>query len=184
MEDAILSAQLAKTGNLMDICNTPEWLQALQEDNEFDGAGTIGAALDGPYVKAVNSLTAEQLKEIKQKARLQSILFTELNDWMQTWNLGVVFEEVYIVSRRIVREHLKALTPEQQSWIDELLLEDKTLKRDAEKPIRQQVKAKLIEIFTEDDWQRMAKKAAESAQKNILSLGQVECNKAKAIEAA
>lgn len=184
LDDSILAAQLAKTGNLMDICNTPEWLEELREDNEFDCAGKIGAALDGPYVKAVSSLTAEQIKDGKQQVRLLSILFVELSDWLKTWDLGIGFEEVYIVARRIVREHLQALTPKQQSWVDELLLEDQVLQKGEEKPIRQQTKAMLAELFTDEDWQVMAEKAAQTAKNNILQVSQVEPTESETAEAA
>ncbi|MEL7352096.1 MAG: hypothetical protein AAF050_15115 [Cyanobacteria bacterium J06649_5] len=184
MDDATLAAQFAKTGNIMDLFNTPEWLQEIK-DNEFDGAGTIGAGLaTRSYVEAVNKLTSDQLRAIKRKARLQAILFTELSDWMQTWDLGIGFENVYIVSRRIVREHLELLNPEQQAWIETLLIEDKTLERGAEKPVRQQTKAMLAEMFTADDWKRMADTAAQTIKDTVLQVGQVKFSAPDTVEAA
>jgi hypothetical protein len=100
--------------------------------------------------------------------RLQSILFGELREWMSHWNLGMALDEALTCARQRVRAHLMEPTEAQQAYFDALLEEDAA--KSAHKPVRAQVIQQLQAMLTEEDWGAIAQAAAQSVQKQVMSM--------------
>ncbi len=172
MDEQKLAEQLAQTGNLMDLCSGEEWLNEI-ESAEEDGWIEAGVMMK-PYAEYLKSRTPEQIKAQFRQMRIQSILLPELHNWMQSWGLGISFDVVHTEARRVLRRHLKQLTPEQEVWLDALVAEDDQHLPMEERTLRAQVVAMLSNLFTEDDWQTLAGIAAQGLAKGVLQLAQVE----------
>lgn len=158
----------------MDACQTEAWLkEAVAIEKEF-GEPAAGVIAQAEY-EALKALTPEQHKTMRRNMRIQSILFVELQQWMEQWGVGkVAFEKTYTIARDLIRNHLKNLTPEHQALIDALLVEDQQ-PRASEKPLRQQQVIPLIQQwFTVEDWQILADTAAKAVSVQVLKVGQVE----------
>jgi hypothetical protein len=123
------------------------------------------------YAQVVNSLTSEQSQQLRQQMKIQSILFTVLRQWMDSWNLGAGFDDTYTVARQIVRRHLKSPTPNQQAVIDELLSEDAQTSN-LTQLIRQKVMKLLSDMLTSEDWQALAEAASQSISLQVLNVKQ------------
>ncbi len=106
--------------------------------------------------------------------QLLSILLPELKAWLQSWELGLSFEAVYIEAQRRLFEHLQQPTPEQATWLEALLAEDAQKIAPEQKTVRSQAIVMLAQMFTEDDWQALAQTAAEETAKGILQVRQRE----------
>ncbi|MGD1952666.1 MAG: hypothetical protein ACFB14_23925 [Leptolyngbyaceae cyanobacterium] len=171
MDEQKLAEQLAKTGNLMDLCSGEEWLNEI-ETAEDDGWIEAGVMMK-PYVEYLKSRTPEQIKVQFRQMRIQSILLPELHNWLQSWGLGISFEAVHLEARRVLRRHLKQLTPEQEAWLDALVAEDDQNLPTEERTLRAQVVAMLSNLFTGDDWQTLADIAAQDMAKGVLQVAQV-----------
>ena len=78
MNEQKLAEQLAKTGNLMDLCSCEEWLNEIEtaEDDGWIEAGVMKK----PYVEYLKSRTPEQIKAQFRQMRIQSILLPELHN--------------------------------------------------------------------------------------------------------
>lgn len=166
MDDQRLAAQYAATGNLMDLCCTDAWLQESAEIEAFNGQVEAGAGLSD-YVHALNELEPERQQQIRQQMLVQSMLFTGLRQWMESWDLGAGFEETYAIARRLIRSHLASLTSRQQVMIDRLLAERQAESTD--QAIHQQVVVFLSELFSRDDWQAMADAASRTIASQVLN---------------
>jgi hypothetical protein len=170
MEDNTLATQYAQTGDLMDLCNDEMWLrESAQIEDEVGPQLEVGLVMK-EYSCAINNLTIEQSQQMQQQMRVQSILFTGLRQWMGAWDLGASFEGTYAIARRLIRNHLATPTPLQQEFIEELLAED----AQAGYLTQQQVVAILSEVFTQEDWQAMAKAASQSISLQVLRAGQAQ----------
>jgi len=173
MDDATLAAQYAQTGDLMDLCSTEAWLQeSARLEDAVEGQAEAGAAMRD-YTRAVQALTPEQAQNLRQQMRIQSILFTGLRRWMESWDLGASFEDTYTLARRLVRAHLAQPHPTQQTFLDRLLAEDSGLAGSTPAQ-QQQAIFFLSEIFTPDDWQALAVAASQSMSSQVLRAGQRE----------
>jgi hypothetical protein len=172
MEDRILAEQLAKTGNLMDLCSGDDWLKEI-DDPEEDGWVEAGL-MAKPYVERLKAASPEDFKRQRRYMRLLSILSPELQRWLQTWHLGLSLEAVFVEAQQRVYAHLKQLTPEQQTWMDALLAEDDQSLPMAERAMRSQSVAMLLTLFTPDDWQAFARVAAEGMSQGVLQLAQTQ----------
>ena len=160
MDEQTQAEQYARTGNLMDLCNDEAWVrEAARIEEECSGDIGAGVSMRG-YEAWLQDLSLEQQKQIRQEMRLQSILFSELYDWMQTWGLGVSFEETYTLARRLVRDRvseafrlyrLEETTSEQATWIEKLLAED-LQNSSGEKLVRGETVTRLTEMLTLEDW--------------------------------
>lgn len=172
MDDQKLTEQLAKTGNLMDLCSGEEWLNEIEaaKDDGWIEAGVMTKS----YVEYLKSRTPEQIKAQFRQMRIQSILLPELHDWMQNWGLGISFEVVHTEARRVLRRHLKQLTPEQETWLDALVAEDDQHLPMEERTLRSQVVSLLSNLFTDEDWQTLADIAAQNMAKGVLQVAQVK----------
>jgi hypothetical protein len=174
MDDNTLAAQYAQTGDLMDLCNTDAWLQeSIQIEDEVSGQVEAGLAMQ-EYHHTVNALRTDQLQHLRQQMRVQSILLTGLRQWMDSWDLGAGFEDTYAIARRFIREHLANPTPTQQSLVERLWIENQDSSANPLK--QQQVVAILSEMFTQENWQAMAKVASHSISSQVLSAGQTQTN--------
>jgi hypothetical protein len=147
-----------------------EWLQAAAEAEErceVDVEAGVWLARRHP----VGAVDPAKLSAMLKMMRLQSILFTELETWMSSWNLGIGLDEAVICSRRIIRQHLEHSSEEQQAYFEALLKEDKT----SESPIlRQQVICFLQEMLTAEDWQAIAQAASRAVEQQVLDVPQVQ----------
>jgi hypothetical protein len=152
------------TRTLMDLCQTEAWLQeSAQIEDDIGGNVEAGLSMKA-YAQVIANLPPEQSQAMRQQVKVQSMLFSGLQQWMQPWELGTGFEATYTIARRLVRQHLNEPTPEQQKAIDELLAmpNDERLQ---EKRI-----ALLSKMFTAANWQTMAQAASQSISTRVLSL--------------
>jgi len=176
MDERRLAEQFAQTGNLMDMCADEAWLRdAARLEEDCGGQVEAGPAMR-EYVSRLSPLSVEQLQMVK----LQSILFTELRTWMETWELGQSFEATYTKARQLVRHHLKCLSLEQQTWGEALLKEDAQGTAPEQKTIRSQTVAMLGKMLTQEDWQVLADTAAQGMAVRVLQIGQPDGVSAKA----
>jgi hypothetical protein len=147
-----------------------EWLQAAAEAEErceVDVEAGVWLARRHP----VGAVDPAKLSAMLKMMRLQSILFTELETWMSSWNLGVGLDEAVICARRIIRKHLEHSSEEQEAYFEALLKEDKT----SELPIlQQQVISFLQEMLTAEDWQAIAQAASRAVEQQVLDVPQVQ----------
>ena len=75
--------------------------------------------------------------------KLQSILFTELHAWMESWQLGLSFEATYTEARRLIRYRLQHLSPEQHIWVKTLLTTSEQTLASDQQPVHPQAIAML-----------------------------------------
>ena len=149
----------------MDLCRTAAWLQETVEVET--GSSQVEAGLElSSYARALNELEAEQLQQIRQQMRVQSMLFGGLHQWMESWDLGAGFEETYTTARRLIHARLANLTPAQQATIDLLV---KGQDRGINPEMWQQAVGLLSELFSQDDWQIMAGAASKSITSQVLN---------------
>jgi hypothetical protein len=168
MNDRILAAQYVQTGNLMDLCQSEAWLQEIaQVEDEVEGNIEAGLRMRD-YAQAVANLTPEQSKLMRQQVKVQSLIFTGLHQWMDSWELGAGFEATYTIARCLIRQRLSELTPEQQGTIDELL----AMSNDEQ--LQEKRIALLSKMFTPEDWQTLARSASQSISTRVLSMGAVD----------
>ena len=92
---------------------------------------------------------------------------------MQSWELGISFKAVHLEARRVLRRHLKQLTPEQEAWLDALVAEDDQNLSVEERTLRTQVVAMLSNLFTQGDWRTLADIAAQDMAKGVLQVAKV-----------
>ncbi|MGI8936254.1 MAG: hypothetical protein ACR2FS_19510 [Phormidesmis sp.] len=167
MDDKQLAEQLEKTGNLMDLLNDADWLREnAAVEAECSGYVEAGAGLES-YVERLKNVSPDALRAQKKQVKLLSILLPALHDWLDSWELGLSFEAVYAEAQRLVYGHLIQAMKTQASWIESLLSQDAQTA-----PV--QVKEKLAELLRPEDWQVLAKVAAQDMEKRILHRAQVE----------
>jgi hypothetical protein len=95
MDDTILAAQYAQTGDLMDLCFNDAWMrEAAAIEDRVNGQVEAGLGMQ-EYSRAANALTSDQSQQLRQQVRVQSILFTSLRQWIETWDLGAGFDATY-----------------------------------------------------------------------------------------
>ncbi|MEP0873981.1 hypothetical protein NDA01_30210 [Trichocoleus desertorum AS-A10] len=171
MDDQTLAIQYAQTSDLMDLCGADAWLhESAQMEEAVRGQVEAGLAMQG-YHRAVNAMEPGQSQPMWQQMQVQSILFTGLQQWMASWNLGAGFEEAYTVARRLIREHLVAPTPSQQVAIGRILAA-LALGDRAHKLTQPQVVAVLTELLSPEDWQMVAHAASQSIASQVLKARQ------------
>lgn len=170
MNDEILAQQLKKTGNLLDLLNDDAWVRETEAiEAECGGQVEAGLGLKG-YVEQLATVTPVAFRQQRRQVQLLSILLPELKAWLQSWELGLSFEAVYIEAQRRLFEHLQQPTPEQTVWLEALLAEDAQKIAHEQKIVRSQAIAMLAQMFTEDDWQALAQTAAKETAKGILQV--------------
>lgn len=179
LDERKLAEQWEKTGSFMDLCRDEAWLdEAARIEDECNGRVEAGLAVKAYAAAKYDPALAHVRQNMRRKMRLQSILFSELNRWMEEWNIGVAFEETYTEARQLVRSHLKQLSPALSDWIEAVLEEDKQ-PNDAERPVRSQTRAQLSLMLTDEDWEVLAGVAANAAA-NIASASVRKASQAEA----
>lgn len=160
MDDQLLQRQLEKTGDLLDVLQDPAVLQEIaQLEAEF--GGEIGAGFPA-YSHHPKPITLEQAITARRKVRLQSIVFTEFAELMQTVNLGAGAEAAIAEGRRRIRQHLANLSEAEAVYFDALVNEDQN--QPVDKPIRAQLKSVLSTLLTAADWMAIGQAATETIQ--------------------
>lgn len=163
LDERKLAEQWEKTGSFMDLCRDETWLdEAARIEGECDGRVEAGLVTRA-YAAAKNDpALANVRKDMRRKMRLQSILFSELNRWMEEWEIGAAFEATYTEARQLVRAHLKSPSAVLLGWIEAVLEEDSQLDN-VDKPVRAQTRAQLLLMLTEEDWKILAQAAGDTA---------------------
>ena len=179
MDDQMLAAQRDKTGDIMDLARDEAWVrESARIEDECGGRIEAGLAMKAYAAAKYDPALADVRKELRRKMRLQSILFSELNCWMEEWDIGSAFEETYTEARQLVRAHLKQPSSVLLYWMEAVLEEDKQ-PDDADKPVRAQTRAQLVLMMTDDDWKTLAQVAAGAAQEIVLSHVRETCETEK-----
>jgi len=168
MDDPTLTAQYAQSGNLMDLCNNETWLRKAAQI-EDGGPVEVGLPMK-QYSQSVTALTSQQNQQLHQQMKVQSILFTALHHWMESWDLGAGFDDTFAIARRLVRHHLANPSPTQLAIINTLLAQN-TEPGCANPSTENQALSFLSELFTQDDWQTMANAASLSISSRVLTAG-------------
>lgn len=152
--------------------NDPVWLRQ-NADVEGDGYVEAGNGLQG-YVALLKAVTPEAFREQKRLVRALSVLLPALRDWIVSWNLGASFEAVYIEAQSLLFHHIQQASAAHESWIEELIAAHEQGTR-AEHPQAQlQLRERLAEILTQENWQALATAAAQDVEKRILQLSQTQ----------
>lgn len=168
MNDELLAQQLAKTGNLLDLLNDEAWLDETEAiEAECGGQVEAGADLKS-YVDLLATVGPEQFRQQRRQVEVLSILLPELKNWLKSWQMGLSFDAVYVEARRRLFSHLQQPTEEEAAWIEALLVEEAQRPLPEQKTVRSQAIAMLSRMLTDDDWQALAKTAAEATATGIL----------------
>ena len=169
--DDKLSTQLSEHySGLIAQLNNPVWLK---QNAEIDGDGWVDAG-NGlqPYVAAIKRLSAEDMRKMKEQVRVLSILLPVLRDWMVSWELGASFEAAYIEAQALLFQHIQRAATAQEGWVKELALAYEQGTR-AEYPPAQ-LRKRLTDILTQENWQALAKVATQDMEKRILQHAQTQ----------
>lgn len=171
MDDPTLAAQYAQSGDLMDLCNNEAWLR---ESAQVEDGGQVEAGLPMKgYSQTIAALTSEQKQQLQHQMKVQSILFTALRQWMESWDLGAGFDDTYAIARRLIRHHLANPTSPHLAMIDRFLAEN--VEPGSMNPSTgKQAVVLLSEVFTQEDWQAMAEAASHSISSRVLSTGKTQ----------
>ena len=163
MDERKLAEQWEKTGSLMDLCRDEAWMEeAARIEDECDGRVEAGLVMKAYAAAKYDPALSDVRQNMRRRMRLQSILFSELSLWIEEWDIGAAFEETYTEARRLVRAHLKQPSPDLSDWIEAVLEEDKQ-PDDTDKPLRSQTRSQLALMMTDEDWETLAKVAANTA---------------------
>lgn len=164
MDNRQLREHYEKTGNIMDVFNDPDVLRKMVQA-EDECMGMIGAGFPA-YSTNPQPVDPEKLRLMMQKVRLQSTLFTELEDMMNLANLGAGTEAGITEARRRIRQQLNQLTAEQQACFDALVAED--LLQPAHRPLQRQLKGQLFSLLSTADWDAVGEAAISAVQKHWM----------------
>ncbi len=161
IDDRRFREQYEKTGDLMDLMRDHDFLREMVQA-EDECMGMIGAGFPA-YSYDSQPVDPEKLRLAMQKVRLKSILFTELKSLIGSADLGAEMEEAAILEGRMrIRQQLKQLTAEQQSFFNALVEED-SLNLE-HKPLRSQAKAKVYSLLSPNDWSAILEAATNALQ--------------------
>jgi hypothetical protein len=108
----------------------------------------------------------EKVKAVMHKVRLLSLLFVELEAMMNQANLGAGTEAAILEARRSIHEKLDHLSADQQSFFDDLVAEE--LSAPPNKPIHDQLRAKIVSLLSDADWNAIGQEAANALQIHFL----------------
>lgn len=172
MDDQQLAQQLEKTGNLMERLNDQDWLKQNSETH-CSGYAEAGAGLQ-PYVQQLKAVSPEAFNAQKRQVTVLSILLPVLHDWLESWELGASFEAVYAEAQGLLFRHLQKEATGQSEWIEKLLTEHPQDALAGRQEERAHVKEQLADMLRQEDWQMLAKVAAQDMEKRILLRAQAE----------
>lgn len=174
MDDKLLSEQLKKTGNLMDLLNDETFVrEAAAIEAECGGVVEAGLELKS-YVAQIEAASPESLKRQRQAVKVLSILLPELRQWMEDWQLGLCFESVYTEAQRIIYERLDDFMVEEQDWISDLLSECEKGLPVGNRPIRGEAISKLSMLLTQEGGRALADIAAQDMADNVFKAFQTK----------
>jgi len=170
MDDKLSTQPVDRAGRLTAVLNDPVWLK---QNSELDGSGYVeaGNGLQG-YVELLKAVTPEVFREQKRQVRALSMLLPVLHDWLVSWELGASFEAVYIEAQGLLFQRIQKASAAQESWI-EALISAHEQGTSAEHP-HQQLRARLAEILTQENWQAIAKVADQDMEQRILQHSQAQ----------
>ena len=164
--------QLQIADERMRQLNDIGWLrQHPATDIEGDGWVEAGNGLQS-YVASLKQLSAQDVSKMKEQVRLLSLLLPVLRDWLVSWELGASFEAVYIEAQKLLFYQIQQATAAQASWIEELLSDRKQGAQAAYPQAQLQLRERLTEILTQENWQAVAKVAAQDMEKRVLQRAQ------------
>ncbi|MEP0914765.1 hypothetical protein NDI45_28085 [Leptolyngbya sp. GB1-A1] len=167
MDEETLQQQYEQTGNLLDVLKDSATLEAVMQIEAE--CGDIGAGFPA-YSTRSNPVTPAQSSSVLRTVRLQSIVLTTFTELIQTVNLGGGTEAAIAEGRRRIRQHLAALTDEQQAYFDALVDEDQQQPND--KPVRAQLKSVIYSLLSDVDWQAIGQAATEAIQTQWIEFTQ------------
>ncbi|MEL6882526.1 MAG: hypothetical protein AAFP09_18530 [Cyanobacteria bacterium J06607_10] len=152
--------------------NDIDWLrQHPAAEIEGDGWVEAGNGLQ-PYVAALKRLSPQDMRTIKAQARVLSMLLPVLRDWMAAWELGASFEAAYIEAQGLLFQQIQTASVAQERWFEEL---SSAYKQGTRAEYTQaQLRKKLAEILTQENWQALAKVATQDMEKRILQHAQMQ----------
>lgn len=169
MNDQRRAEQIAMADELMRQLNDPVWLKQ-NADIDCDGWVDAGNGLQ-PYVAALKRLSTQEMRTIKAQARVLSMLLPVLRNWMESWELGASFEAVYIEAQTVLFYRIQKASFAQEDWFEELSLAYAQGTRAKHPPA--QLHKRLTEVLTQENWQALAKVAAQDTEKRVLQNSQV-----------
>jgi len=169
MNDQRRAEQIAMADELMRQLNDPVWLKQ-NADIDCDGWVDAGNGLQ-PYVAALKRLSTQEMRTIKAQARVLSMLLPVLRNWMESWELGASFEAVYIKAQTVLFYRIQKASFSQEDWFEELSLAYAQGTRAKHPPA--QLRKRLTEVLTQENWQALAKVAAQDTEKRVLQNSQV-----------
>ncbi|MEO1621491.1 MAG: hypothetical protein AAFU53_10740, partial [Cyanobacteria bacterium J06632_3] len=105
-------------------------------------------------------------RTIKAQARVLSMLLPVLRDWMSSWELGASFEAVYVEAQTLLFQQIQEASVAQEGWFEELSLAYKQNTQEEHSPA--QLRKRLAEVLTQENWQALAMVAAQDAEKRVL----------------
>ncbi|MEL6854672.1 MAG: hypothetical protein AAFO83_06130 [Cyanobacteria bacterium J06607_13] len=170
MDDKLSTQPSEHYSDLIAQLNDPDWLK---QNAEIEGDGWVEAG-NGlqPYVAAIKRLSAEDMRKMKEQVRVLSILLPVLRDWMVSWELGSSFEATYIEAQALLFQHIQQAATTQEGWVKELALAYEQGTR-AEYS-QAQLRKRLTDILTQENWQTLAKVATQDMEKRILQRAQAQ----------
>ena len=170
MDNKLSPQPVEHYSDLVAQLNDPVWLK---QNAEIEGNGWVeaGSGLQG-YVELLKAVTPEAFREQKRQVRALSMLLPVLHDWMESWELGASFEVAYIEAQRLLFQHIQKASAARESWIEDLISAYEQGSRD-EHP-QAQLRKRLTEILTQENWQALATVAAQDMENRILQHAQTQ----------
>jgi hypothetical protein len=108
---------------------------------------------------------------MKEQVRVLSMLLPVLRDWMMSWDLGASFEAVYVEAQQLLFQHIQQAAAAQENWIEEL--SSAYVQGTREEHPQAQLRKKLTEILTKENWQALATVAVQE-ETRILQHSQTQ----------
>lgn len=167
MNQPTTTPPLTTTGDLIDQFNQTEW----NDVDDWEGPTEAGLGLKA-YVEQLEAVSQEKYQRQRRQVELLSILWPELKKWIESWNLGLSFEAVYREAKQRVYVRVEQSTPQQNEWMDALLLEAKQNLPMPEQAVRQRVVPMLASMLTKMDYEALAEIAAEDMAIAVMKQGQ------------
>jgi signal transduction histidine kinase len=155
-----LQEQSEKTDSLMNVFPSHDVLREMVRAEDECG-GTIGAGFPA-YSYNPRPADPEKLEQAMHRVRLLSLLFTELEVMMNQANLGAGTEAAIVEARQCIHEKLDHLSEEQKSYFDALVAEE--LSTPLNRPIHNQLKAKISSLLSVTDWNAIGQEATNALQ--------------------
>lgn len=164
VEDAAHAEQMALAESM---------LYELDDDAADDGWVEAGAVM-APYVMGLKAASSEAVERQRRYMRLMTLLLPGLKQWLLSWHLGASFEAVYAEAQRCVYASLKQPSPAFHDWLEELLAEAEPGLPVVAMPARSRTASVLAQLFTAEDWQRLATVAGEGMSQGVLKVAERE----------